>query len=143
MDPRLKIGIGAGALVALLFAPKTGKQLRKDLRRGYDDALADAQRSGYAEPDPTFDVTGRDAAQKIAVLASVAWARWRPERDVFCREVNPADGDVYKAELFHGRLMISWTSAAPWAAPMCCTPRSCWTAPRPRRRSPSWTAPSR
>jgi len=34
----LMIGIGAGALVALLFAPKTGKQLRKDLRRGYDDA---------------------------------------------------------------------------------------------------------
>jgi gas vesicle protein len=34
----LMIGIGAGALVALLFAPKTGKQLRKELRRGYDDA---------------------------------------------------------------------------------------------------------
>jgi gas vesicle protein len=34
----LMIGVGAGALVALLLAPKTGKQLRKDLRRGYDDA---------------------------------------------------------------------------------------------------------
>jgi gas vesicle protein len=34
----LMIGVGAGALVALLFAPKSGKQLRRDLRRGYDDA---------------------------------------------------------------------------------------------------------
>jgi gas vesicle protein len=34
----LFIGLGAGALVALLFAPKAGKQLRKDLRRGYEDA---------------------------------------------------------------------------------------------------------
>lgn len=34
----LLIGLGAGALVALLLAPKTGKQLRKDLRRKYDDA---------------------------------------------------------------------------------------------------------
>jgi len=33
----LFIGLGAGALVALLFAPKAGRQLRKDLRRGFDD----------------------------------------------------------------------------------------------------------
>ena len=50
--------------------------------RSYETALADAQAAGYAEPDPTFDVTGRDAAQKIAVLSSVAWGRWRPEREV-------------------------------------------------------------
>ena len=34
----LLIGLGAGALVALLFAPKTGKQMRRDLRKRYDDA---------------------------------------------------------------------------------------------------------
>ena len=33
----LLIGLGAGALVALLLAPKTGKQMRRDLRRKYDD----------------------------------------------------------------------------------------------------------
>lgn len=48
----------------------------------YQAALAAAQRAGYAEPDPSFDVEGRDAAQKLAILASVAWARWRPEHDV-------------------------------------------------------------
>ena len=50
--------------------------------RSYDEALAAAQRAGYAEADPSFDVEGRDAAQKLAILASVAWGRWRPEREV-------------------------------------------------------------
>ncbi len=35
----LLIGLGVGAAVGLLLAPKTGRQLRKDPRRGYDDAL--------------------------------------------------------------------------------------------------------
>jgi gas vesicle protein len=35
----LLIGMGAGALVALLLAPKSGKQLRRDLRRKYEGAL--------------------------------------------------------------------------------------------------------
>jgi gas vesicle protein len=34
----LAIGLGLGALAALLVAPKTGKQLRKDVRRKYEDA---------------------------------------------------------------------------------------------------------
>jgi gas vesicle protein len=34
----LLIGLGAGALAALLLAPKTGKQMRRDLQRGYKDA---------------------------------------------------------------------------------------------------------
>ncbi len=34
----LLIGLGAGALVGLLLAPKTGKQMRKDLRRKYEGA---------------------------------------------------------------------------------------------------------
>jgi gas vesicle protein len=34
----LLIGMGAGALAALLLTPKSGKQLRRDLRKGYEDA---------------------------------------------------------------------------------------------------------
>jgi gas vesicle protein len=34
----LLIGLGAGALAGLLLAPKTGKQMRRDLQRGYEDA---------------------------------------------------------------------------------------------------------
>ncbi len=39
----------------------------------YADALADAQRLGYAEADPTDDVSGRDAAAKMAILARLAF----------------------------------------------------------------------
>jgi len=34
----LLIGLGAGTLIGLLFAPKSGKQMRKDLRRKYEGA---------------------------------------------------------------------------------------------------------
>jgi homoserine dehydrogenase len=39
----------------------------------YDEALAEAQRLGYAEADPTEDVSGADAAAKMAILATVAF----------------------------------------------------------------------
>ncbi len=34
----LLIGLGAGALAGLLLAPKTGKQMRRDLQKGFEDA---------------------------------------------------------------------------------------------------------
>ncbi len=40
----------------------------------YGDALARAQELGYAEADPTDDVTGRDAAAKMAILARLAFS---------------------------------------------------------------------
>ena len=39
----------------------------------YQDALADAQRAGFAEADPTLDVDGIDAAHKLSVLARLAF----------------------------------------------------------------------
>ncbi len=39
----------------------------------FEEALADAQRLGYAEADPTFDVEGVDAAHKLSLLASLAF----------------------------------------------------------------------
>ena len=38
----LLIGLGIGALAALLFAPKSGRQMRKLLRRKYEDAVEQA-----------------------------------------------------------------------------------------------------
>ncbi len=40
---------------------------------GYAAALAEAQRLGYAEADPTLDVDGSDAAHKLAILAQIAF----------------------------------------------------------------------
>jgi homoserine dehydrogenase len=41
--------------------------------KSYDDALAEAQARGFAEADPTDDVSGADAAAKMAILATVAF----------------------------------------------------------------------
>lgn len=43
-------------------------------RRPYDVVLAEAQRLGYAEADPTLDVSGMDAAHKAAILAAIAFS---------------------------------------------------------------------
>lgn len=42
--------------------------------RSYEDVLAEAQRLGYAEADPTLDVSGMDAAHKAAILSSIAFS---------------------------------------------------------------------
>jgi homoserine dehydrogenase len=50
-----------------------------DLMEGgasYADALADAQRKGMAEADPTADVDGHDAAAKLAILIMLAFRQW-------------------------------------------------------------------
>jgi homoserine dehydrogenase len=47
----------------------------------YDVALKAAQAAGFAEADPTFDVEGIDAAQKISILGSLAIGQWiRPQK---------------------------------------------------------------
>ncbi len=49
-------------------------------KTAYDDAVREAQRLGYAEADPTMDVDGTDAAQKLAILAHLAFGAsidWR------------------------------------------------------------------
>jgi len=46
---------------------------RMETGASYAEALAEAQRLGYAEADPTDDVSGADAAAKMAILATVAF----------------------------------------------------------------------
>ena len=46
----------------------------------FSEVLADAQRLGYAEAEPSLDIDGHDAAHKIGILASLAHGFWvRPE----------------------------------------------------------------
>jgi homoserine dehydrogenase len=44
-------------------------------RREFGEVLAEAQRLGYAEADPSFDIDGVDAAHKLAILAALAFGR--------------------------------------------------------------------
>jgi homoserine dehydrogenase len=61
---------------------------------GFANVLADAQRLGYAEADPTADVDGLDAADKIAILASIAFGGRIKLEQIYCegiRHVSAAD----------------------------------------------------
>jgi homoserine dehydrogenase len=53
----------------------TSNYILTEMSKGssYAEALAEAQRIGYAEADPSDDVTGRDAAAKMAILARLAF----------------------------------------------------------------------
>ncbi len=60
----------------------------------FGEILADAQQLGYAEADPTADVDGLDAADKIAILASLAFSGRIKLSEVYCegiRQIGAAD----------------------------------------------------
>jgi gas vesicle protein len=67
----LLIGLGAGALAGLLLAPKTGKQLRRDLKRGYEDAKETLDDWTEEAKDRVRDVQDRvrDVAERGSDLA--------------------------------------------------------------------------
>ena len=67
----LLIGLGAGALAALLLAPKTGKQLRRELKRGYEDARETLEDWTDEARDRVRDAKDRvrDVAERSADLA--------------------------------------------------------------------------
>ncbi len=54
----------------------------------FADILADAQNLGYAEADPTADVDGLDAGDKIAILASLAFGGRINRDDVYCEGIR-------------------------------------------------------
>ena len=86
-----------------------------------EEALRQAQEKGFAEADPTLDVGGGDAAQKISILASIAFGCWIDYRKILCegiQGVSPRDiefcqsaGFVFKliaqARLVDGRPLVT------------------------------------
>lgn len=78
------IGLGAGALAGLLLAPKTGKQLRRDIHRGYEDArdklsdLADEARDHV-----------RDAGERVREAANRGIEVAEELRDAAREKVEP------------------------------------------------------
>jgi homoserine dehydrogenase len=54
----------------------------------FADVLATAQKLGYAEADPTADVDGLDAADKIAILASLGFGGRVKREDVYCQGIR-------------------------------------------------------
>ncbi|WP_457101401.1 homoserine dehydrogenase [Microbacterium sp. P5_E9] len=62
-----------------------------------EDVLADAQRLGYAESDPTADIEGFDAAQKAAILASLAFHTTVPLEAVHREGITGIDKSMMDA----------------------------------------------
>lgn len=72
----------------------------------FGEALADAQAHGYAEPDSSADVSGRDAAEKLAILLQLCGAPNTTAADIACAGIDTlrpedfaaarADGGVIK-----------------------------------------------
>ena len=67
----LLIGLGAGTVLGMLLAPKAGKQLRRDLRRGYEDAKDSIDEWAEDAKDRVREVSDRvrDAASRGAEFA--------------------------------------------------------------------------
>lgn len=67
----------------------------------FGQALAEAQREGYAEPDPSLDIDGVDSAHKLAILASLAFEKPVRLRDVACEGIRAIDqNDIAFARQF-------------------------------------------
>ncbi len=69
--------------------------------QGFDGALAEAQRLGYAEADPTFDVEGIDAAHKLVILAHLAFGAPMDLAGVYVEGIRAIDAEdiAYAREL--------------------------------------------
>ncbi len=86
----LLIGLGAGALAGLLLAPKSGKQTRRDLQRGFDDAKdtlgdwADAAKDRVREAGERV----RDVASRGVDLASELNDELREKVEPLRRAIN-------------------------------------------------------
>lgn len=77
----LFIGLGAGALVALLLSPKTGKQMRRDLRKKYEEAK-DAMQDFTEEAKDRME----DAMERGADWVDAARERVEPLRSAVRRK---------------------------------------------------------
>jgi homoserine dehydrogenase len=64
----------------------------------FDECLEDAQRLGYAEADPTFDIEGHDTAHKLAILTSIAFGCRISAGDIYMEGIsNITQADIQAA----------------------------------------------
>ena len=87
---------------------------RMEEGRTFAEALAEAQALGFAEADPSDDLTGRDAAAKLAILSATALNRPICPSDISCRSIasiEPIDFR-YAGELRCTIRQVAWADAA-------------------------------
>ena len=94
----LKQSLGVNRITSVIgiINGTTNYILTKMSTEGLDfaDVLAEAQELGYAEADPTADVDGGDAADKISILAAIAFGERVKREEISCegiRQISAAD----------------------------------------------------
>jgi homoserine dehydrogenase len=75
---------------------------RLEQQQTFDHAVADAQREGFAERDPTDDLSGADAAAKLAILCSIAWREPVTLDQVRVRGIDASVSDTVDAAREYG-----------------------------------------
>ncbi len=101
----LKNGLTANHIESIqgIMNGTTNYMLTKMIKEGanYDEVLKEAQRLGYAEADPTFDVGGFDASHKLLILASLAYGIDAKPEDILIEGIeNITQVDVEFAKSF-------------------------------------------
>jgi len=79
----------------------------RDRQAGFAEALEEAQKLGFAEADPTFDIEGIDAAQKLSIIAALAFGISVEPNRVFTEGITKLEPiDVNAAEDFGYRIKL-------------------------------------
>ncbi|MBP0439849.1 homoserine dehydrogenase [Tianweitania sediminis] len=73
----------------------------------FEDCLKDAQRLGYAEADPTFDIEGNDTAHKLSILTSLAFGTKIAASDIYLEGIsNISQADIRAAAALGYRIKL-------------------------------------
>ena len=62
----------------------------------FENTLSFAQEEGYAEPDPSFDIEGLDAAHKIGILSALAYGTTLPPEEFYIEGISNIDNSDFK-----------------------------------------------
>lgn len=98
----------------------------------YDDALKLAQQLGFAETDPSLDVEGTDAANKLTIILNHAYGIVSAPEDIMCKgitQLHPADSVYarekgYSIKLVARARRVNHTDVAAYVLPTFVGPRS-------------------
>jgi homoserine dehydrogenase len=108
----LKEGLAANTILSIygIINGTSNYILSRMTREGHDfqAVLAEAQRAGYAEADPTFDVAGIDSAHKLAIMVSLAYGTPVNIKDVYTEgitRITPLDIEYAKEFGFTVKLL--------------------------------------
>lgn len=77
--------------------------------RTFEDVLSEAQRRGYAEPDPTADIEGYDARYKLSILSTLCFRNRVRVDNIYCEGIRgvAADDIKYAKELGFGIKLLA------------------------------------